>query len=49
LLVVALLLWRESPAALGLLALLEVWLLIAGTLATWLLLSHAGQDAGGSE
>lgn len=48
LIVVALLVWGESPAALGLLAVVEAWLLVAGTIATWLLLSHASQDASGS-
>jgi hypothetical protein len=42
LLVVALLLWREHAAALGWLAFVETWLLVMGTVAAWVMLSHAG-------
>jgi hypothetical protein len=38
----ALLLWAAHPDALGWLAIAEGWLLGAGTIAAWLLLSHAG-------
>jgi hypothetical protein len=36
------LLWRSHPAALGWLAIVEGWLLVTGTLAAWVMLSHAG-------
>jgi hypothetical protein len=38
----ALLLWLAHPDALGWLAIAEGWLLGAGTVAAWILLSHAG-------
>jgi hypothetical protein len=47
----ALLLWQGSSPALGLLALAEASLLVVGTGATWLILSHAGnspEDDGGA-
>jgi hypothetical protein len=36
------LLWRSRPSALGWLAVVEGWLLIMGTVAAWVMLSHAG-------
>jgi hypothetical protein len=39
---VVVLLWRSHPAALGWLAVVEGWLLIMGTVAAWVMLSHAG-------
>jgi len=36
------LLWRSDPAALGWLAVVEGWLLVMGTVAAWVMLSHAG-------
>ena len=42
LIAVAVLLWRSDPAALGWLAVVEGWLLITGTVAAWVMLSHAG-------
>ena len=36
------LLWRSHPAALGWLAVVEGWLLVMGTVAAWVMLSHAG-------
>jgi hypothetical protein len=36
------LLWRAHPGALGWLAVVEGWLLITGTVAAWVMLSHAG-------
>jgi hypothetical protein len=49
LLVAAALLWRSHPGALGWLAVVEGWLLITGTVAAWVMLSHAGgaSDGGG--
>jgi hypothetical protein len=43
------LLWRSHSAALGLLAIVEGWLLVMGTVAAWVMLSHAsgGSDRGG--
>ncbi|MCD6028852.1 MAG: hypothetical protein K0S78_1026 [Thermomicrobiales bacterium] len=38
----AFLLWRQHPDALGWVAVSEGWLLAAGTVSTWILLSHAG-------
>ncbi len=48
LLVAAALLWRAHSAALGWLAIVEAWLLVMGTVAAWVMLSHAGtnNDAG---
>ena len=48
LIAVVALLWRSHPDALGLLALVEGWLLVMGTVAAWVMLSHAGgtPDAG---
>jgi hypothetical protein len=45
LLAVAALLWRSHPSALGWLAVVEGWLLVTGTVAAWVMLSHAGGDA----
>ena len=42
---VALLLWRGHPDAVGWLAVAEGSLLVVGTAATWLMLSHAGKQA----
>jgi hypothetical protein len=42
LIAVVALLWRSHPAALGWLAVVEGWLLITGTVAAWVMLSHAG-------
>ena len=42
LIAVVVLLWRSHPAALGLLAVVEGWLLVIGTVAAWVMLSHAG-------
>jgi hypothetical protein len=42
LIAVVLLLWRSHPAALGWLAVVEGWLLVMGTVAAWVMLSHAG-------
>jgi hypothetical protein len=36
------LLWQSHPAALGWLAVVEGWLLVMGTVAAWVMLSHAG-------
>lgn len=47
LIVVAALLIGEHPAALGLLAVVEAALLVLGTAATWLMLSHAGGGSPG--
>jgi hypothetical protein len=41
LLAVVVLLWRSHPAALGWLAVVEGWLLVMGTVAAWVMLSHA--------
>ena len=38
-------LWRSHPNALGWLAVVEGWLLVTGTVAAWVMLSHAGADA----
>jgi hypothetical protein len=48
LLVAAALLWRAHSTALGWLAIVEGWLLVMGTVAAWVMLSHAGtnDDAG---
>src|SRR5215207_7086505 len=42
LIAVAALLWRSHPDALGWLAVVEGWLLVMGTVAAWVMLSHAG-------
>ena len=42
LIAVVVLLWRSHPAALGWLAVVEGWLLVMGTVAAWVMLSHAG-------
>jgi hypothetical protein len=42
LIVAVVLLWRSHPAALGWLAVVEGWLLVLGTVAAWVMLSHAG-------
>ncbi len=39
---VVVLLWRSHPSALGWLAAVEGWLLAMGTVAAWVMLSHAG-------
>ena len=44
LIAVVVLLWRSHPSALGWLAVVEGWLLITGTVAAWVMLSHAGSD-----
>ena len=44
LIVVAVLLWRSHPDALGWLAIVEGWLLGMGTAVAWVMLSHAGID-----
>jgi hypothetical protein len=49
LLAVVVLLWRSHPAALGWLAIVEGWLLVMGTVAAWVMLSHAGGASGPSE
>src|SRR5215212_237046 len=48
LIVVVVLLWRSHPAALGWLAVVEGWLLVLGTVAAWVMLSHAGGASDGS-
>jgi hypothetical protein len=45
LIVVAVLLWRSHPDALGWLAVVEGWLLGMGTVVAWLMLSHAGVNS----
>ena len=42
LIAVVILLWRSHPAALGWLAIVEGWLLVMGTVAAWVMVSHAG-------
>jgi hypothetical protein len=42
LIAVSALLWRSHPGALGWLAVVEGWLLVMGTVAAWVMLSHAG-------
>jgi hypothetical protein len=42
LIAVATLLWRSHPGALGWLAVVEGWFLVMGTVAAWVMLSHAG-------
>jgi hypothetical protein len=42
LIAVVVLLWRSHPSALGWLAVVEGWLLVMGTVAAWVMLSHAG-------
>jgi hypothetical protein len=42
LIVAVALLWRSHPGALGWLAVVEGWLLVMGTVAAWVMLSHAG-------
>ena len=42
LLAVVVLLWRSHPAALGWLAVVEGSFLVMGTVAAWVMLSHAG-------
>jgi hypothetical protein len=41
-LIAVVLLWRSHPAGLGWLAFVEGWLLVMGTVAAWVMLSHAG-------
>jgi hypothetical protein len=41
LIAVVALLWRSHPSALGWLAVVEGWLLVMGTVAAWVMLSHA--------
>jgi hypothetical protein len=45
-LAVAFFLWNEQLSALGGLAVIECWLLGMGTIASWVTLSHAGEDGG---
>jgi hypothetical protein len=47
LIAVVVLLWRSHPSALGWLAVVEGWLLVMGTIAAWVMLSHAGAPASG--
>jgi hypothetical protein len=47
LLVATALLWRSHPGALGWLAVVEGWLLVTGTVAAWVMLSHAGGASNG--
>ena len=47
LIAVAALLWRSHPEAVGWLAVVEGWLLVMGTVATWVMLSHAGGASNG--
>jgi hypothetical protein len=42
LIAVVAMLWRSHPSALGWLAVVEGWLLVMGTIAAWVMLSHAG-------
>lgn len=49
LIAVVLLLWRSHPAALGCLAVVEGWLLVTGTVAAWVMLSHAGANAASAD
>ena len=42
LIAVVVLLWRSHPAALGWLAVVEGSFLVMGTVAAWVMLSHAG-------
>jgi hypothetical protein len=44
LLAVAFFLWMQQLAALSVLAVIEVWLLAIGTIASWVTLAHAGED-----
>jgi hypothetical protein len=41
---VVVLLWRSHPDALGLLAIVEGWFLVMGTVAAWVMLSQAGNS-----
>ena len=43
------LLWRSHPNALGWLAIVEGWLLVMGTVAAWVMLSHAGSNPDASD
>jgi hypothetical protein len=49
LIVAVALLWRSHPAELGWLAVVEGWLLITGTVAAWVMLSHAGGAPGSAD
>ena len=49
LIAVAALLWRSHPNALGWLAIVEGWLLVMGTVAAWVMLSHAGASPDASD
>jgi len=49
LIAVVVLLWRSHPAALGVLAVVEGWLLVTGTVAAWVMLSHAGTNAASTD
>jgi hypothetical protein len=49
LIAVVVLLWQSDPAALGWLAVVEGWLLVMGTVAAWVMLSHAGDTADGGD
>ena len=45
LIAVVALLWGSHPDALGWLAVVEGWLLVMGTVAAWVMLSHAGGNS----
>jgi hypothetical protein len=47
LIVAVALLWASHPGALGWLAVVEGWLLVMGTVAAWVMLSHAGATNAG--
>jgi hypothetical protein len=49
LIAVVVLLWRSHPSALGWLAVVEGWLLVMGTVAAWVMLSHAGGTTDGDD
>lgn len=49
LIAVAALLWQSHPEALGWLAVVEGWLLVMGTVAAWVMLSHAGGASNGGD
>jgi hypothetical protein len=49
LLAVVVLLWRSDPTALGWLAVVEGSFLVMGTVAAWVMLSHAGGGGDGGD
>ena len=49
LIAVVALLWRSHPGALGWLAVVEGWFLVMGTVAAWVMLSHAGGPPGSAD